>query len=156
MKPKWLVIHHSGGRVAGAATLDRYHMERSLKEDWNVAKKGLYRYLGYNKVILPSGKIEQGRDDDVVGNHCIGFNSRSLGICIAGNMEINPRVPKQWDALIDACARLCIRHYIPVENILGHRETPSGKKKATACPGKNISMDWVRKCVRIKIKELKQ
>lgn len=156
MKPLYLIIHHSASRPVNAETIDRWHQERSVSEPWTFAKTGKLRAIGYHKVVMPSGQIQQGREDSEVGCHCVGMNSKSLGICISGNMEINPRVPKQWDALIDACARLCIRHYIPVENILGHRETPSGKKKATACPGKNISMDWVRKCVRIKIKELKQ
>ena len=156
MKPKYLIIHHSAGRAVSAETLDRYHQERALHEPWAVAKKGNLKYIGYHKVCMPSGQIQQGREDSEVGCHCKGMNSKSLGICISGNMDKNPRVPKQWDALIDACARLCIRHYIPVENILGHRETPSGKKKKTACPGRNIEMDWVRKFVRRKIKELKK
>jgi hypothetical protein len=38
-------------------------------------------------VILEDGKVVQTREHDEVGAHCIGQNSRSIGICIVGNFN---------------------------------------------------------------------
>lgn len=39
---------------------------------------------GYHFVISRDGTIEKGRRIDEAGNHLLGYNDRSLGICIIG------------------------------------------------------------------------
>ena len=40
--------------------------------------------IGYHKVILRSGKVENGRPEYWVGAHVKGKNERSLGVCMIG------------------------------------------------------------------------
>ena len=40
--------------------------------------------IGYHKVILRSGKIENGRPEFWIGAHVKGKNKNSLGICLIG------------------------------------------------------------------------
>ncbi len=39
---------------------------------------------GYHYVIDRSGKFHIGRAPNVAGNHTLGFNDRSLGVCLVG------------------------------------------------------------------------
>ena len=40
--------------------------------------------IGYHKIILRSGKIENGRPEFWIGAHVYGRNQESLGICLIG------------------------------------------------------------------------
>ena len=40
--------------------------------------------IGYHKVILRSGKIENGRPEFWIGAHVKGKNKNSLGVCLIG------------------------------------------------------------------------
>lgn len=39
---------------------------------------------GYHYVIARDGKVHNGRALDEAGNHTLGFNDRSLGVCLVG------------------------------------------------------------------------
>ena len=52
--------------------------------------------IGYHKVILRSGKIENGRPEYWVGAHVKGQNKHSLGICLIGS---NKFTNKQFSSL---------------------------------------------------------
>jgi hypothetical protein len=147
--PKWLIIHCSVSSFGDVALIRQWHLARGWKN------------IGYHKVILNGkraahdlyspaldGLIEQGRADDAVGAHCPGYNTRSLAICVINDPAGPPITQKQWESLGSACSRLCRRHGIPAEKILGHRETPSGKKQGKTCPGKWIVMDALRALVK--------
>ena len=43
--------------------------------------------IGYHKVILRSGEIENGRPEYWVGAHVKGENDVSLGVCLIGRDE---------------------------------------------------------------------
>lgn len=127
--PKYLIIHHSAGpRDQSTEEIRTYHkMSRRFTD------------IGYHKIIEFDGRVKQGRADDESGAHAVGFNAKSLGICVVGNfdrydLELNH---PQWLTLVQACANLCKRHGIPAKNILFHRTTYKLRKVRVekTCPG---------------------
>lgn len=152
--PKFLIIHESDSDFGDVATIRRWHM----------APPRCWRDIAYQKVILCGkraskdpydaaldGLIEQGRADKEIGAHCIGYNSKSIGICVVGVLDDHAMSQRQWESLCDACIRLCRRYSIPAENILGHRETASGKAEGKSCPGKFTVMSVLRALVKAQL-----
>lgn len=75
---KYIIIHCSATRPSqdiDANTIDNWHRAR-----------GFFK-IGYNYFIDRSGKREIGRDRDEVGAHAKGYNSTSVGICLAGGVK---------------------------------------------------------------------
>lgn len=83
---KEIIIHCSASDWGNADVIDEWHRERGFDE------------IGYHFVIMngkvssdskyrkaKDGMIEQGRDIEVQGAHCLGHNSYSIGICLIGN-----------------------------------------------------------------------
>lgn len=90
--------------------------------------------VGYNIVIPRDATIQIGRPLDYMGAHVEGYNSRALGICLAGGLDeeghpVDNFVPEQKLALLDAL-RFC-RRYAPLAFIQGHRDFPNVAKD---CP----------------------
>jgi hypothetical protein len=145
-----IIVHCSDSEFGSAALIRSWHLARG------------WRDIGYHKVVLngrrhageysahDDGLIEPGRPLDgdnfigpeEVGAHCLGYNARSIGICCIGKTEFsNP----QALALIELLIELREQHKIPVERILGHCETESGRAEGKTCP--NMDMDWLRRKV---------
>lgn len=43
--------------------------------------------VGYHWVIYRDGTIAKGRDESVIGAHCTGHNTYSIGVCYIGGMD---------------------------------------------------------------------
>ena len=91
--------------------------------------------IGYHKVILRSGKIENGRPEFWIGAHVKGLNKSSLGICLIGSkiftdVQLNSlkRVLLQW------------KKKFPNAKILGHRDSTKTDK---TCPNFDVKK-WVK------------
>lgn len=95
--------------------------------------------IGYHYVIGLKGEIRPGRDESVVGAHCTGHNTHSIGVCYVGGCpdRSNPkwfaigkdtRTPQQKEALIALLKKLKAKY--PKATIHGHREFAS-----KPCPG---------------------
>lgn len=134
MLPKFLIVHHSAiSRSVNANQFDainRYHISKG----WGK--------IGYHYLIEPNGAVQKGRADNEVGAQCLaaGMNTKSLGICLAGNFEVEKPTDQQVFALRDLLQKLTFRYNIKPESVLGHKET--GAK--TLCPGHNLDMVFVR------------
>ena len=77
-KIKLLVVHCSdtdNNKNLNSADIHKMH----LGFGWNG--------IGYHKVILRSGEIENGRPEYWVGAHVKGKNDVSLGVCLIGRDE---------------------------------------------------------------------
>lgn len=100
---------------------------------WHI-KRG-WLDIGYHYVIYLDGSIHSGRNEDVVGAHCVGYNSHSIGICYVGGKEKgtgktkDTRTPAQKESLIRLLIELVCRY--PDAEILGHRDLAPDRK----CPG---------------------
>jgi N-acetylmuramoyl-L-alanine amidase len=139
VRPRFLIIHHSDSHWGDADVIRGWHLSRGFHD------------IGYHKVILNAypdytswrtktkqntdGVIQQGRPDEEQGAHCdgMGMNAKSLGICLIGDFNVDFPTERQMASLFDACVRLCARHDIPSQNVLGHREADS-----TSCPGTHL------------------
>ncbi len=129
-----IVIHCSAnkaGSVLRAADIDRYH--RSL--GW---KQG----CGYHYVIPADGKIEPGRSEELVGAHCKGHNSHSIGICYIGGLDADGKTPKDTRTEAQKAAlRKLIEHLhqcYPKALIVGHHDLNPLK----ACPCFNVIAEY--------------
>ena len=123
-----VVVHHSAS--PDSWTLERVsssHKERGFSE---VAGTN----CGYHYVIELDGVVRLGRTIDVVGAHCRGHNSKSIGVCVIGSVEgeDNPS-EAQWRSLVQLCADL-LRQF-PDAGLVGHKEL-----KPTLCPGLDPSL----------------
>lgn len=122
---KEIIIHHAAsvGDV-DAATVHRWH----LANGW--------AGIGYHYLIRMDGSVERGRPEDVVGAHAKGHNDDSLGVCLAGNIDLKPPTVAQMVALVELIWN--IRSRYGELSLLKHSDVSS-----TACPGRLFSWGWL-------------
>lgn len=123
----YLVVHCSATsdkQDIGAADIDKWHRAKG----WTC--------IGYHFVIRRDGRVEEGRDVEVIGAHVQGFNEFSVGICMVGGVDAdNPNKAEnnfteaQFDTLKDLLLKL--KEKYPKAKIQGHRDFPNVAK---ACP----------------------
>jgi len=95
---EYIVIHCSDspqGRGDTAATIHQWHLEN---DGW--------AGIGYHRVILEDGRIENGRPLYWAGSHAYGYNRKSIGICLIGDGLFTT---KQYEALYDLIIRMKAR-----------------------------------------------
>lgn len=119
-----------------SATKPSQNVDEAAIRQWHLDKG--WMDIGYNIVIPRDGTIQVGRPLDYAGAHVDGYNSRALGICLAGGIDEAGKpadnfTPKQRDALVVAL-RFC-RLYAPGARIQGHRDFPNVAK---ACPSFDV------------------
>ena len=95
--------------------------------------------IGYHKVILRSGKIENGRPEYWVGAHVKGQNKYSLGICLIGS---NKFTNKQFSSLKKVL--LNWKKKYPKAIILVHKDSIKTKK---TCPNFDV-ISWCKENLR--------
>ncbi len=86
--------------------------------------------IGYHKVILRSGKVENGRPEYWIGAHVKGKNQTSLGVCLIGR---NKFTKKQFISL-EKILKKWKKSY-PGAIIIGHCDDNNTKK---TCPNFNV------------------
>ena len=105
-----------------AADIRRWHKQQGWSD------------IGYHFVIQLDGTIEEGRDVDIVGAHCHGYNQKSIGICYIGGMDAENRHPKDTRTELQKNALLSLlidlRCMYPHARIYGHHDFEPRK----ACP----------------------
>ena len=90
--------------------------------------------IGYHKVILRSGKIENGRPEFWVGAHVKGFNDVSLGVCVIGRNNFSK---EQFIALEKILKKWKFDY--PNSEIVGHCDFKNTEK---TCPNFDVKK-WV-------------
>ena len=123
---EYIVVHCTYSPASmhvDAAVVDRWHREKG------------WRGIGYHKVILRDGTIEDGRPLDQQGAHVRGVNNRSVGIALAGGMneerdgpEIN-YTDEQYDKLRDLLDELTTKNF-PKAEVKSHTDFDKNK----TCP----------------------
>lgn len=91
--------------------------------------------IGYHKVILRSGKIENGRPEFWIGAHVKGYNQTSLGVCLVGSKHFTK---KQFFSLKKVL--LNWKKKFPDAKILGHRDSIDTHK---TCPNFDVKL-WCK------------
>ena len=142
MKKKFIILHCSDSEWGDRDVINNWHKQRG----WSG--------IGYHFVILNekpkykltikalNGSIEQGRNIDTPGAHALGYNHNSIGICLIGKKSFTA---EQILSTIRLVSDLMDMYNIPVENVLGHYETP--KSNGKTCP--NIDMEKFRNKLKL-------
>ncbi len=105
-----------------------------------------WKDVAYNRYIRRDGTVEQGRDDDQVGGHTVGWNSTSVAVCLEGGLGA-----KRDDAFADhftpeqeASLVALIREWLakwPDAEVLGHDDAESCAPEKQ-CPGFRVAPWW--------------
>ena len=91
--------------------------------------------IGYHKVILRSGEIENGRPEYWIGAHVKGKNKISLGVCLIGRNHFTSKQFLSLEKILKAWKII-----YPQAIIIGHCNTGDTKK---TCPNFDVKT-WVR------------
>lgn len=119
-----IIVHCAAtpeGKDFTVADIDRWHKAKGWK------------CIGYHFVIYRDGSVHEGRPIDMIGAHCKGFNSHSIGICYIGGCTADgkhakdTRTPEQKLALRQLLEKLHSKY--PNASIHGHNEFAN-----KACP----------------------
>jgi hypothetical protein len=91
--------------------------------------------IGQHYTVMRSGRIYQGRPDNVVGSHCPGRNADSIGIETQGTfLGDSVPSPEQTEALQQLVRWLCVRYGLePAKAVTYHRAW-----YPTQCPGRLV------------------
>lgn len=97
--------------------------------------------VGYHYVIYRNGHIMDGRDVDLVGAHCSGHNTNSIGVCYVGGMDAANKNPKDTRTLAQKATLLSLlmdlRKLYPRARIRSHRDFAN-----KACPSFDATKEY--------------
>ena len=147
--PKYLIVHHTGGNKEDALSdsssltfedIDIDH--RNNPNVWLGEYSSLGYAIGYHFYIDKTGKLTQGRADTDEGAHTIGYNTDSIGICLAGNFDLTIPTTPQIVTLKQLLLKKMWDFNIGPEKIIPHRTFA-----LKTCYGRHLADDWARSLV---------
>ena len=97
---------------------------------WHVNENG-WSDIGYHFVITKNGIIRLGRPLHILGAHCKGHNSNSIGICLTGKEKFSE---EQFESLKAVCEDLISRYNLSWDDVKGHNYFD----KSRPCPNFNV------------------
>lgn len=111
-----IIVHCTAtpeGREASREEVRKWHLQRGFTD------------IGYHYLIHLDGKVDKGRDEEVIGAHCTGYNHDSIGVCYVGGCDAamkpkDTRTPAQKTALLTLLKDL--KRKYPDAKIYGHRD----------------------------------
>lgn len=71
------IIHCSANNGGNVSLIREWHKARGWKD------------VGYHFIIRQDGEIEVGRTLDIIGAHCKGHNTDSIGTCLIGDLHFS-------------------------------------------------------------------
>ena len=74
------------------------HNDISIIREWYLQRG--FKDVGYHYFINWDGQVQKGRDESVVGAHCLGHNANSIGICLQGRHKFTSQQFYQTRILI--------------------------------------------------------
>ena len=129
---KELIVHCSAtpeGKDYSVDTIRQWHLQRGFSD------------IGYHYVIYRDGSIHIGRDESIIGAHCTGHNTNSIGVCYLGGCASDGKTPKdtrtteQKQSLVKLLKELKTKY--PQASIHGHRDFSS-----KACPSFDATKEY--------------
>lgn len=129
---KEIIVHCSAtpeGKDFTVADIKRWHLARGFSD------------IGYHYVIYRDGSIHTGRDESIIGAHCTGHNTNSIGVCYIGGCASNGKTPKdtrtpqQKQSLVKLLKELKTKY--PQASIHNHRDFAN-----KACPSFDATKEY--------------
>ena len=117
------------GKDYNVDTIRQWHLQRGFSD------------IGYHYVIYRDGSIHIGRDESIIGAHCTGHNTNSIGVCYIGGCASDGKTPKdtrtteQKQSLVKLLKELKTKY--PQASIHGHRDFSS-----KACPSFDATKEY--------------
>ena len=127
-----IIVHCSAtpeGKDYSVDTIRKWHLQRGFSD------------IGYHYIIYRDGSIHTGRDESVIGAHCKGHNSNSIGVCYIGGVAADGKTPKdtrtaeQKQSLVKLLKELKAKY--PQASIHGHRDFAN-----KACPSFDATKEY--------------
>lgn len=126
-----IILHHIEATTAKPEDIHQWHLDNG----WNG--------FGYNYYIKKDGTVYEGRGLNI-GAQCQGMNSKSIGIALEGNYEVESTVPDvMMISLLDLINEL--KRKLPNKVTI----EPHLKYTYTSCPGRFLFylLPKIRECV---------
>jgi N-acetylmuramoyl-L-alanine amidase len=128
---KEIIIHCS-------ATKENKDFKKDDIKKWHLQRG--FSDVGYHYIIYLDGSVHKGRNDNLVGAHCINHNLKSIGICYIGGVDENgkpkdTRTEKQKESLVSLIRTL--KRFYPNAEVYGHCDFDN-----KACPCFNASAEY--------------
>lgn len=129
---KELIVHCSAtpeGKDFTVSQIKQWHLQRGFSD------------IGYHYVIYRDGSIHIGRDESIIGAHCTGHNTNSIGVCYIGGVATDGKTPKdtrtagQKQSLVKLLKELKVKY--PQASIHGHRDFAN-----KACPSFDATKEY--------------
>lgn len=129
---KELIVHCSAtpeGKDYSVSTIRQWHLQRGFSD------------IGYHYVVYRDGSIHIGRDESVIGAHCTGHNTNSIGICYIGGCAVDGKTPKdtrtteQKQSLVKLLKELKTKY--PQASIHSHKDFTN-----KACPSFDATKEY--------------
>lgn len=128
-----IIVHCTAtpeGRIETVESIRRMHKAKGWAD------------IGYHYLIGLNGERWNGRNVNLVGAHCEGYNANSIGVCYVGGCDKNmkakdTRTDKQKAALIALLKDL--RKLYPKAKIVSHRDLD---RKGKACPSFDATNEY--------------
>lgn len=129
---KELIVHCSAtpeGKDFTVSQIREWHLQRGFSD------------IGYHYVVYRDGSIHIGRDESIIGAHCTGHNTNSIGVCYIGGVATDGKTPKdtrtaeQKQSLVKLLKELKTKY--PQASIHGHRDFSS-----KACPSFDATKEY--------------
>lgn len=144
-----VVIHHTAGpnaRTRWPAPIERQRcasLARAIQRD-HMERQG-WKDSGHHALVTRSGLVLEGRTGSweaiqrgivIQGAHAgdAAVNRTHFGIECEGNTELAPLTDRQWAALVELCAQVCLWGDVQSANLFPHSQF-----RPTECPG-----SWLR------------
>ena len=127
-----LIVHCTAtpeGRHTTVEDIRKWHKDRGWVD------------IGYHIVIYLDGTVHEGRDIELQGAHCKGYNKKSIGIAYVGGVDkVNykakdTRTEAQKEALVDMLEYF--KTLFPDAEVFGHNDFSS-----KACPSFNAKKEY--------------
>lgn len=112
--PTEVILHHSASLVDNFNSIQSYHI---------TDPSHLWENIGYQWVIERGGALKQGRPENYHGAHVKedGVNSRSIGICLCGDIDKKLPDEGQIATLKNLLYRISKQYNISPDNVYPHR-----------------------------------
>ena len=131
-RPICVILHHEAGNN-GFDSVNKYHRQK-----WNFKSlRGFY--AGYTWFLDKRRGWIQAREEDETGAHTIGWNDKSVGICLQGDYSKEILLKDTKAILKTKVDEIRTRWNIPQTEVYGHKEKQLNKP--TECPAS--LMDFV-------------